>query len=149
MAERTNELQATNLELRKSKEEVQAASLAKTHFLANMSHEIRTPIHGGSHSLTSLLFPTSFTSYTLLISSTTCVILIGGRWSAGILGMTELALSASLAPEQKGQLETVTQSAAHLVRNPPHLATCHHLIRTTSPSPQSALPPSACDSWPS
>ena len=30
--------------------------------------------------------------------------------------MTELALSASLAPEQKEQLETVTQSAAHLVR---------------------------------
>ena len=111
VAERTNELQATNLELRESKEEVQAASLAKTRFLANMSHEIRTPIHGGTHHpLASLFFTTcdtlppfsssysilylpflhslqSFTSFffillhTWLISSTKSFILIGGRRS--------------------------------------------------------------------
>ncbi|MCE9665729.1 response regulator [Halomonas sp. M5N1S17] len=51
--ERTAELQATAVELRRSQDELrrardaaEQASLAKSEFLANMSHEIRTPMNG-------------------------------------------------------------------------------------------------------
>ncbi|GJP43583.1 hypothetical protein CLOM_g3028 [Closterium sp. NIES-68] len=46
VARRTEEMQAVNEDLKKSKEELEEAGRAKTEFLANMSHEIRTPIHG-------------------------------------------------------------------------------------------------------
>ncbi|MEO0535632.1 MAG: CHASE2 domain-containing protein [Cyanobacteria bacterium P01_A01_bin.123] len=45
VAERTAELQQSNMELRQAKEVTETASRAKTNFLANMSHELRTPLN--------------------------------------------------------------------------------------------------------
>jgi signal transduction histidine kinase/ActR/RegA family two-component response regulator len=44
--ERTSELQTSNLELVKMRDQAMEGSRAKSEFLANMSHEIRTPMNG-------------------------------------------------------------------------------------------------------
>ncbi|MBI1367016.1 MAG: response regulator [Planctomycetes bacterium] len=46
VAQRTERLQKTAVELEQSRRLAEAATLAKSEFLANMSHEIRTPMNG-------------------------------------------------------------------------------------------------------